>query len=184
MSGVDDVVVAEPGPRHRDGGGSTRQVAELAMKLLRSAVGAVRDDRHAAGHEVGVERPFERLAGAVAIEIGAGRRGIGVALCQPQKRVIGLGKRPGHGLRPSASRMLHRISQHGLSRCRVAGRPYRYIRCDSGSCSRQPSAKHASPTLRSEEHTSELQSLMRISYAVFCLKKKKKKKKVITAQMN
>src|SRR3546814_3412280 len=30
------------------------------------------------------------------------------------------------------------------------------------------------PSLRSEEHTSELQSLMRISYAVFCLKKKKK----------
>src|SRR3546814_2123009 len=29
---------------------------------------------------------------------------------------------------------------------------------------------------RSEEHTSELQSLTRISYAVFCLKKKKKKK--------
>src|SRR3546814_7521120 len=32
-------------------------------------------------------------------------------------------------------------------------------------------------TGRSEEHTSELQSLMRISYAVFCLKKKKTKKK-------
>src|SRR3546814_9112286 len=31
------------------------------------------------------------------------------------------------------------------------------------------------PHLRSEEHTSELQSLMRISYAVFCLKKKNKK---------
>src|SRR3546814_10013205 len=31
--------------------------------------------------------------------------------------------------------------------------------------------------LRSEEHTSELQSLMRISYAVFCLKKKTKKTK-------
>src|SRR3546814_5130697 len=30
------------------------------------------------------------------------------------------------------------------------------------------------PVRRSEEHTSELQSLMRISYAVFCLKKKKK----------
>src|SRR3546814_6805071 len=29
---------------------------------------------------------------------------------------------------------------------------------------------------RSEEHTSELQSLMRISYAVFCLKKKKKRR--------
>src|SRR3546814_9898159 len=31
---------------------------------------------------------------------------------------------------------------------------------------------------RSEEHTSELQSLMRISYAVFCLKKKKKRKQL------
>src|SRR3546814_1873328 len=33
-----------------------------------------------------------------------------------------------------------------------------------------------SGTSRSEEHTSELQSLMRISYAVFCLTKKKKQK--------
>src|SRR3546814_16585578 len=32
------------------------------------------------------------------------------------------------------------------------------------------------PGKRSEEHTSELQSLMRISYAVFCLKKKKQRK--------
>src|SRR3546814_9456112 len=31
---------------------------------------------------------------------------------------------------------------------------------------------------RSEEHTSELQSLMRISYAVFCLKKKNKPKRI------
>src|SRR3546814_2769502 len=34
---------------------------------------------------------------------------------------------------------------------------------------------------RSEEHTSELQSLMRISYAVFCLKKKNKLRHVITS---
>src|SRR3546814_2584570 len=34
----------------------------------------------------------------------------------------------------------------------------------------------SAPLERSEEHTSELQSLMRISYAVFCLKKKKKHK--------
>src|SRR3546814_9775981 len=34
-----------------------------------------------------------------------------------------------------------------------------------------PASSHAA-TVRSEEHTSELQSLMRISYAVFCLKKK------------
>src|SRR3546814_4977156 len=38
--------------------------------------------------------------------------------------------------------------------------------------------------LRSEEHTSELQSLMRISYAVFCLKKKKKKKLKNTTTIN
>src|SRR3546814_7666585 len=36
---------------------------------------------------------------------------------------------------------------------------------------------------RSEEHTSELQSLMRISYAVFCLKKKKTSKTIIKIQI-
>src|SRR3546814_9671398 len=40
---------------------------------------------------------------------------------------------------------------------------------------RQAAVQHLG-ALRSEEHTSELQSLMRISYAVFCLKKKKTKK--------
>src|SRR3546814_1506736 len=38
-------------------------------------------------------------------------------------------------------------------------------------------------TARSEEHTSELQSLMRISYAVFCLKKKKKNRPEQTTQL-
>src|SRR3546814_3219700 len=38
-----------------------------------------------------------------------------------------------------------------------------------------PPAEGAAQRARSEEHTSELQSLMRISYAVFCLKKKKRK---------
>src|SRR3546814_3074866 len=38
------------------------------------------------------------------------------------------------------------------------------------------------PQARSEEHTSELQSLMRISYAVFCLKKKKQNKKATKAE--
>src|SRR3546814_7867678 len=36
--------------------------------------------------------------------------------------------------------------------------------------------------LRSEEHTSELQSLMRISYAVFCLKKKKNNRRLQSNQ--
>src|SRR3546814_8750277 len=39
---------------------------------------------------------------------------------------------------------------------------------------RAPAALDARQQQRSEEHTSELQSLMRSSYAVFCLKKKKK----------
>src|SRR3546814_9991853 len=38
--------------------------------------------------------------------------------------------------------------------------------------------KHRHGSLRSEEHTSELQSLMRISYAVFCLKQKTKRNRV------
>src|SRR3546814_6200602 len=47
----------------------------------------------------------------------------------------------------------------------------------AGSWLDQPrSALQAEEFERSEEHTSELQSLMRISYAVFCLKKKTKNK--------
>src|SRR3546814_6881083 len=41
-----------------------------------------------------------------------------------------------------------------------------------GRLVRPPRPGRAGPAARSEEHTSELQSLMRISYAVFCLKKK------------
>src|SRR3546814_8939537 len=43
----------------------------------------------------------------------------------------------------------------------------------SGRGCRPPEYPAISNRLRSEEHTSELQSLMRISYAAFCLKKKK-----------
>src|SRR3546814_11728462 len=56
--------------------------------------------------------------------------------------------------------------------------------CFTEQLQRHRVARTAKPTIkrsaeqrmwiRSEEHTSELQSLMRISYAVFCLKKKKK----------
>src|SRR3546814_2214471 len=48
-------------------------------------------------------------------------------------------------------------------------------RRESGSCG----LALLLPAVRSEEHTSELQSLMRISYAVFCLKKKKHNKRHI-----
>src|SRR3546814_1311074 len=65
------------------------------------------------------------------------------------------------------------LSRHVLDRAAgaVAGRV-------SEHDSRRRRARAGLPTAvrgsRSEEHTSELQSLMRISYAVFCLKKKKK----------
>src|SRR3546814_3728311 len=61
---------------------------------------------------------------------------------------------------PSSSRRRHADSRHRGTRSR-ASLP--------SSCRRRASAR------RSEEHTSELQSLMRISYAVFCLKKKNNK---------
>src|SRR3546814_2897170 len=51
--------------------------------------------------------------------------------------------------------------------------PDRYAE-DSSGC---PAFRGIAGTGRSEEHTSELQSLMRISYAVFCLKKKKNNKR-------
>src|SRR3546814_8401235 len=55
----------------------------------------------------------------------------------------------------------------GLERDRVIGVAI------GGDVDATGGASVASPPARSEEHTSELQSLMRISYAVFCLKKQK-----------
>src|SRR3546814_3357262 len=53
----------------------------------------------------------------------------------------------------------------------VHDRPSLY---DAASAALMASRSQRQIDFRSEEHTSELQSLMRISYAVFCLKKKKK----------
>src|SRR3546814_3345956 len=49
------------------------------------------------------------------------------------------------------------------------------VKIDDGNAAsfRREAARRGKAKTRSEEHTSELQSLMRISYAVFCLKKKK-----------
>src|SRR3546814_10702103 len=55
--------------------------------------------------------------------------------------------------------------------CRVT------FRCVPVSRRHGPDSEILVEKRRSEEHTSELQSLMRISYAVFCLKKKNKQKK-------
>src|SRR3546814_2208801 len=66
--------------------------------------------------------------------------------------------RTGHG---RTDRLLHRRFVARPASTPVAGAPLSAV---------LPALK----PLRSEEHTSELQSLMRISYAVFCLKKKNK----------
>src|SRR3546814_9253367 len=55
--------------------------------------------------------------------------------------------------------------------------PYVYMFTSSALKNMDPALEEAA-AIRSEEHTSELQSLMRISYAVFCLKKKKQTNKI------
>src|SRR3546814_6634655 len=63
-----------------------------------------------------------------------------------------------------------------------AGIPAEYIDMNTESHDRRKIQERleSGQTKRSEEHTSELQSLMRISYAVFCLKKKTKISKLTT----
>src|SRR3546814_2041850 len=80
-----------------------------------------------------------------------------------QRRMAALLRRPGTAERndeiePLADRLIRQIGK------RLA-RGQRVTRGDG-------EANDLAPPPRSEEHTSELQSLMRISYAVFCLKKK------------
>src|SRR3546814_2945373 len=79
--------------------------------------------------------------------------------------------------RPPRTRRLHQEARRDHRPAQ--GRPQR-------ACLRPGEAQRARPRQprriqrgdpRSEEHTSELQSLMRISYAVFCLKKKQTKNK-------
>src|SRR3546814_3676033 len=61
---------------------------------------------------------------------------------------------------------------------RIGEESAKFSSAGAASCAKRLAANFewrilTSSKLRSEEHTSELQSLMRISYAVFCLKKKK-----------
>src|SRR3546814_7725965 len=99
-------------------------------------------------------------------------------------------RRNGNGVRRGnreTRRSLLRQRHRPPSRLRVAGGPYRELLSrpgrSAGSRRRRSQGTGTSRYVggvaalcRSEEHTSELQSLMRISYAVFCLKKKTKYK--------
>src|SRR3546814_5496694 len=73
------------------------------------------------------------------------------------------------GSRGGAGSAAFRRRRTGLGLCGAFRRHAAFDRHSSA-----PGAKLLASPFRSEEHTSELQSLMRISYAVFCLKKKKK----------
>src|SRR3546814_8686209 len=108
----------------------------------------------------------------MGVASGAGKhRGTRVAeCCTAPVRVISVIRHGEIGCRPD--RMPAR--RPGARGMRIHGVSFRFM----GVASR--SVKHRGTLFaeccRSEEHTSELQSLMRISYAVFCLKKKKQTK--------
>src|SRR3546814_9654685 len=94
-----------------------------------------------------------RLLGAGLTEGEAPEQNV---VLQRGRRVVGVGAVEGHRVRRLALQAFaqavtrrHQALRHGV-------------------------IHQAEAVARSEEHTSELQSLMRISYAVFCLKKKKK----------
>src|SRR3546814_10058214 len=81
-----------------------------------------------------------------------------VSRAWPHRAVEGPPRHPARAAATAARRLRHR-NRHRFGR----------------SARRTAVRRRAPVRRRSEEHTSELQSLMRISYAVFCLKKKKRK---------
>src|SRR3546814_8610174 len=105
-------------------------------------------------------------------------KGLRLSLCWG-KAYIGHGARRATSLDCStgATRNLH-ASQSCPSRSDLRPSPRKTGRAAPGvagsrDCTEPTQSDAGQPVPRSEEHTSELQSLMRTSYAVFCLKKKK-----------
>src|SRR3546814_3230848 len=108
--------------------------------------------------------PYTTLFRSAGPQLGAaaGRQGRRLARGLPL-RVVRI---PGRALRAQASWRAHRA----LEADPLLGDAGRMgaVRPEGGS------GRNGQPGRRSEEHTSELRSLIRISYAVFCLKKKNK----------
>src|SRR3546814_54710 len=110
------------------------------------------------GGRAPVPEPQEK-GGCVDCSRPAGAGASGMRFCPPGSRWRSAGG-PSSGSRSTSSRSRHERANryaHILSACR-RGKNRGPSSCESGA--------------RSEEHTSELQSLMRNSYAVFCLQKK------------
>src|SRR3546814_3678387 len=103
-------------------------------------------------------------------EVGSHQRpGDGIG-CRPKPR----GRLPASRARPPRTRVaLHRIRRRQAQEAPRLGKRVAeaHMRAARGDDVEQIAM------IRSEEHTSELQSLMRISYAVFCLKKKKQEER-------
>src|SRR3546814_2657527 len=97
----------------------------------------------------------------------------------PNTTLFRSGAGPGHGLfrlpaRHAAGHPLGLPSHSGRPRAWADRRLHRHLR-GGGHAGRPGHLAGPGRVARPEEHTSELQSLMRISYAVFCLKKKNTK---------
>src|SRR3546814_7427996 len=84
-----------------------------------------------------------------------------------ERRAGGRSRRRGRGLRP-------RLVRGGALGLRIGRWRRRLLPVPAGPA---PPRARRRPARRSEEHTSELQSLMRTAYAVFCLEKKTKNKR-------
>src|SRR3546814_5227262 len=108
-------------------------------------------------------------SGVMAVREGVGRRRRFAASAKHcEKRQWSSHRDSGH--RP-AFRIVMVRSRAGTIACpEIKGKG-----CEPSVDDRGAQIGHQRYVERSEEHTSELQSLMRISYAVFCLKKKKEK---------
>src|SRR3546814_5668562 len=104
-------------------------------------------------------------------------------LCRSRRDQVRLRREEGvEPLQWDARRIADRVHSDGLHAALVE-----QLRCGSEHAAFVRRIRHNSSSpenLRSEEHTSELQSLMRISYAVFCLKKKKTQSHLRPPQTN
>src|SRR3546814_9678938 len=100
-------------------------------------------------------------------------------LRSPEMMMLSSPRRPDSTIRIFSSaeyclRVLRRMSRIAVSAPSFKLMDFSLIFVPFGHYDEPEILRYANTSTRSEEHTSELQSLMRISYAVFCLKKKKK----------
>src|SRR3546814_1063715 len=91
-------------------------------------------------------------------------------------REIPPSRRPPRAGHARQERRRRNHARHARQTFRRSASACRNRRCRTAPTRRDRAPARTAGCRRSEEHTSELQSLMRISYAVFCLKKKKQQK--------